>query len=142
MLRCTHDCHNPTPGKQSVSLAKVSLRRRFRRTSLRNQGQILLTIGKVHFGRARVKVSFVNNQGMTAFLTGYAYEAIAGKSIKAGQTKEAADDPANEDFGPGASLNSPVPDKPQPISLGMQALGAQGVPVWRRKENESVVQGN
>jgi hypothetical protein len=98
--------------------------------------------GKVHFGWVRVKVSFVSFQGMTASLTGYAYETIVGKAIKAGQTKEAADDPANEDFGPNASLSSPIPDKPQPVSLGMLALGAQGVPLWRRKENESVLQSN
>jgi hypothetical protein len=94
--------------------------------------------GKVHYGWARLGNihSFIGKASAT--LTGYAYETIPGKSIKAGQTKE-ADDPTN-DFSPGASLTSPFPDTPQPASLGMLARGAQGVPLWRRKE--SALQGN
>ena len=90
--------------------------------------------GRTHYGWARLTVQF-DLPHLKATLTGYAYETIAGKSIKAGQTKEAADDPTNEDFGPGASLTNPIPDTPQPASLGMLALGAQGVPLWRRKES-------
>jgi len=44
------------------------------------------------------------------------------------------------DPGSGAFLTSPIPDTPHPASLGMLALGAQGVPLWRRKE--SALQGN
>jgi hypothetical protein len=95
--------------------------------------------GRTHYGWARLNVYVSAKEGFSqATLTGYAYETIAGKSIIAGQTKGAADDSTNDDFGPGASLTSPVPDKP--ASLGMLALGAQGVPIWRRKE--SVLQGN
>jgi hypothetical protein len=43
--------------------------------------------GKTHFGWARFK----NSSAWGATLTGYAYETTPGKSIKAGQTKEAAD---------------------------------------------------
>jgi hypothetical protein len=86
--------------------------------------------GKKHFGWARLK----NSSGQGATLTGYAYETIAGKSIIARQTKEAAD-PTNDNLSSGASLTSPIPDKSQPASLGMLALGAQGVPLWRRKES-------
>jgi hypothetical protein len=91
--------------------------------------------GKTHYGWARLSVgpAFIN-------LTGCAYETIPGKSIKAGQKKEAADDFTNEDLGPGASLTSPIPDKPRPASLGILALGSQGVPLWRRKE--SALEGN
>jgi hypothetical protein len=89
--------------------------------------------GKTHYGWARLSVQ-VGYVYIKALVTGYAYETIAGKSIKAGQTKE-ADNPTNEDFGPSASLTSPIPDAPQPASLGMLALGAQGVPLWRRKES-------
>jgi hypothetical protein len=32
-------------------------------------------------------------------------------------------------------LTNPIPDIPQPASLGILALGAQGVPLWRRKES-------
>jgi hypothetical protein len=99
--------------------------------------------GRTHYGWARLNVQlhqdgtceFRDSCYFSALLTGYAYETIPGKSIIAGQTKGAADDPTNEDFGSGASLTSPIPDKPQPSSLAMPTLGAQGVPLWRRKES-------
>ena len=90
--------------------------------------------GKTHFGWARVKLS-IDSISITATLTGYAYETIPGEAIKAGQKKEAADDPTNDDSSSGASLIDPIPDTPQPVSLGMLALGAQGVPLWQRKES-------
>jgi hypothetical protein len=83
---------------------------------------------RTHYGWAKLTVG----AGNYANLTGYAYETIVGKSIKAGQTREADD---NENFGPGASLTNPIPNTPQPASLGMVALGARGVPPWRRKES-------
>ena len=102
--------------------------------------------GKTHYGWARLTVQALGEAFIKATLTGYAYETIPGKSIKAGQTKESDDFTVNpdssnhDDFGLGVSLNSPAADLPQPASLGMLALGAQGVPLWRRKE--SVLQGN
>jgi len=93
---------------------------------------------RTHYGWARLSVHWEGRQYQTVFavtLTGYAYETIAGKSIKAGQTKEAAEEPTNEDFGSGASLTVPLPDNTQPASLGMLAFGAQGVPLWRRKRS-------
>jgi len=56
--------------------------------------------------------------------------------INAGKTHGTADEWNKEDFSPDASLTSPIPDMPQPASLGMLALGTQGVPLWRRKESE------
>jgi hypothetical protein len=88
--------------------------------------------GKTHFGWARVKFSRGQHFSITAIVTGYAYETIPEKAIIAGQTK-GPDDPIN-DFSPNASLTSPIPDRPQPASLGALALGAQGIP-WRRKES-------
>jgi hypothetical protein len=101
--------------------------------------------GETHYGWARLSVHIVKRKkgihgGIAATLTGYAYETIAGKSIEAGQTKEAADDPTNEDFGPGASLINPIPDTPQPASLGLLAMGAPGLSIWLRKE--SALQGS
>jgi hypothetical protein len=100
--------------------------------------------GKTHYGWARLNA---NSQSLSVVLTGYAYETIPGKSIKAGQTHGRADDPTNapdfanpDDPGPGAFLTNPVPDNSQPASLGMLALGAQGVALWRQKENEWVLQ--
>jgi hypothetical protein len=84
--------------------------------------------GKLHYGWARLNTSAGWTFGVT--LTGYAYETIPGKAIKAGQKVESGE----EDFGPGASLANPVLDATQPASLGMLALGAQGVPLWRREE--------
>jgi hypothetical protein len=94
--------------------------------------------GKPHYGWARLTVHFFHYGGihfLDATITGYAYETIPGKSIKAGQTKGPADDRDKEDFGPSAALTSRTPDEPQPASLSILALGAQGVPLRRRKES-------
>jgi hypothetical protein len=90
--------------------------------------------GRTHYGWARLTVPgpYII---LYAKLTGYAYETIAGKAIKAGQKKEVQDDPTKEDLGPAASLTNPIPDAPQLASLGMLALGAEGVPLWRRRES-------
>jgi len=89
--------------------------------------------GKRHYGWARLSVQ-AKGVIFTATLTGYAYETTAGKSIKAGQTKGAADEWDEEGFGAGTSVMRPI-DPPQPAALGMLALGAQGVPpLLRRKE--------
>jgi hypothetical protein len=53
----------------------------------------------------------------------------------AGKTHGLVDGWNKEDFGPGASLTGPIPDTLLPASLGMLALGAQGLPLWRRKES-------
>jgi hypothetical protein len=96
---------------------------------------------KTRFGWARISVS-VGPCGLCARLTGYAYESIPGKSIVAGKTHGPSDDPTNDpdsanpdEPGSGASVVSPIIDTPQPASLGILALGAQGVPLWRRKES-------
>ncbi len=77
-------------------------------------------------------------------LTGYAYETTPNKPIITGKTKgpdnASMKDP--NDIGPGASVTRPTPDQRQPCTLGMLAFGAQGVALWRRKQNESAVQGN
>jgi hypothetical protein len=91
--------------------------------------------GKTHYGWARLSVSPFSIQ-----LTGYAYETIAGKAIRAGQKKEAADESGEEDLGPGSSLNSPLPNGPQPATLGALAMGAPGLLIWRRKESVAVMQ--
>jgi hypothetical protein len=91
--------------------------------------------GKSHFGWARLIIT-VGVDGMVATLTSYAYETIANKPIKAGQKKETTDDLTTyEDPGRGASLTGPIPDTPRTTSLGVLALGAQGLPAWRRKDS-------
>jgi hypothetical protein len=87
--------------------------------------------GKAHFGWARVDVSFTARHSIDAVLTGYAYETIPGKSIVAGATK-----------GPSEIHNSD--EQPKPVAfpapthksapLGLLAIGAPGLSVWRREE--------
>lgn len=76
--------------------------------------------GKDHYGWARFSMvkAFACNGGpaVSATLTGYAYETVAGRSIKAGQTKESSEFTFH------------------PASLGILALGAQAIPLQQRKE--------
>ena len=72
-----------------------------------------------------------NGFKLTAMLTGFAYETLAGKSIKAGQEKGVAD----EDFGSDVSLTSPISDTPEPVTLGALAMGSPGLSIWRREES-------
>jgi hypothetical protein len=84
--------------------------------------------GKIHFGWARLDVIISRPATIQATLTGYAYETIPGKAIIAGATK-GPDDPE-----PTASLNAPASE---PATLGMLALGAPGLSIWRRRESVS-----
>jgi hypothetical protein len=88
--------------------------------------------GKIHYGWARLNVT-VGGSKITATLTGYAYETIPNKPIIAGSTK-GPDQWDAEGIDTGASLTNPIRDTAQSASLGTLALGALGVPLWRRKE--------
>jgi hypothetical protein len=79
--------------------------------------------GRTHYGWARLIVTRKLLEGFTATLTGYAYETIPKKSIKAGQTKGPDEDSAEE-----SSVT------PKPATLGALALGAPGLTIWRREE--------
>jgi hypothetical protein len=99
--------------------------------------------GKVHFGWARLSVTCALHSKSSGVLTGYAYETVPNRPIRAGQTSRGEDPvsyPGSAD-GSGfiSSLTNPTPDIPNPASLGMIALGAQGVPLWRRKETQEVI---
>jgi hypothetical protein len=95
--------------------------------------------GKIHYGWARLSVS-IPKKGclIVATLTGYAYETIAGKPIRAGQTGSAPDqstaslNPAKVSL-PNPSADS-IPAVLKPARLGMLALGAQAIPFWRRTQ--------
>jgi hypothetical protein len=76
--------------------------------------------GEIHYGWAHVVLTSTG-----PVLRGYAYEDVAGQSIEAGATKEAQEADASY---------APVLPAPQPASLGMLALGAPGIAVWRRPE--------
>jgi len=100
--------------------------------------------GKTHYGWARLTVRGTPHSKIFATLTGYAYETIPNKPITAGKTKGTDDPTSNPDFASSddprhaASLTNPLPERTRPAALGMLALGAQGVPLWRRKETQEV----
>jgi len=82
--------------------------------------------GKVHYGWARFSVQVSNRSSITATLTGYAYETIPGKPIRAGQTNSAGQT--------GAPKPAPVAHRiqaPQSRTLGLLATGAPGLSIWR-----------
>jgi hypothetical protein len=83
-----------------------------------------------HFGWARVTVTTTATHGFSAVLTGYAYETIPGKAIRAGAISDAAEV---------AMELAPVSIEPQDAdrraSLGMLSLGAMGLNLWRREDS-------
>lgn len=84
--------------------------------------------GHVYYGWAGFSVVFDN--GDTAVLTAYAYETEPNTPIYAGQTSDARTEshllPSNH--GAVGTANR------QPATLGLLALGAPGLDVWRRKD--------
>jgi hypothetical protein len=90
-------------------------------------GLKFLINGQVHYGWARLTVTGTGFGGYTAVLTGYAYETIPNRGIPAGLQSGPE---AQGTFGP-AELSNPVSQAP---SLGMLARGADGLALWRRKE--------
>ncbi len=67
-----------------------------RRPRNRYLGVKFLISGQTHYGWIRLTV-ITEPRGMSATITGYAYETIANKPIKAGQTSEAAAESAGAD---------------------------------------------
>jgi hypothetical protein len=85
--------------------------------------------GKTHYGWARLSVQ-VNKTLVTSTLTGYAYETVANRPIIAGKTK-GPDEIAGLEATTSASFGPPTRE---PAALGLLALGAPGVSIWRREE--------
>jgi len=81
--------------------------------------------GEIHFGWARLSVH-VNSLAVNAFLTGYAYETVAGQAIVAGQTTDVVADVFSK---PEVEAAAATP----PAMLGMLAWGAPGLAIWRRE---------
>lgn len=100
-----------------------------------------------HYGWARLTLSTAGVNGYTHFtatLTGYAYETIPGKSIRAGQTKETddvvrmnSDMRSTNPIGSSSIVRNMVTPKKAAdgASLGLLALGAEGMSIWRREES-------
>jgi hypothetical protein len=70
--------------------------------------------GKTHYGWARLNVTYGVGTGLSATLTGYAYETVPGKAIVAGATKGPDDERAS------STLDQPIRE----ATLGRLALGA------------------
>jgi hypothetical protein len=82
-------------------------------------GLKFLIDGEFHYGWAQLTVDKKVNH---IVLTGYAYETVPNKHLKAGQTSESVDEAQTygKGFGP---------------SIGMLALGADGIALWRREDS-------
>jgi hypothetical protein len=95
-------------------------------------GLKFLIKGKIHFGWARLNVSCSTKLFKVAgVLTGYAYETVPNKAIITGKTTE-LDDTGN------VAPPSPTPTAAHaPTSkhatLGLLAMGAPGLSIWRRE---------
>jgi hypothetical protein len=86
--------------------------------------------GQTHYGWIRVTVTTSTDPkgpAMSAKITGYAYETVANKAIKAGTAATAQK--------PTAELQTPTNIRNQSgPSLGMLAAGANALPMWRREK--------
>jgi hypothetical protein len=86
-------------------------------------GVKFLIDGATHYGWVRLTVT-TEPRGVAATITAYAYETTANKRILAGiQAKDSANTP-----------DEPKAESSGRPSLGMLALGANGLPLWRRDE--------
>ncbi len=83
--------------------------------------------GQTHYGWIRMTVNTDFPAGMTATITAYAYETVANKAIKAGSTKSTAENVAKV---------TQTLTKPAGASLGMLALGFDGLQLWRREQTK------
>jgi hypothetical protein len=83
--------------------------------------------GEIHYGWARLSMLNFNEGEMKAGISSFAYETQPNKAIRAGQLQ---DDPATS-----SKLNSvSVTPEASSDSLGVLALGATGISLWRREQ--------
>jgi hypothetical protein len=86
--------------------------------------------GKIHYGWARLNVTN-GHGGFSGTITGYAYETTANKAIITGKTHE----PDDRQQSASASL---AVHSEEPTVLGVLALGAPGLSIWRREEKVGI----
>jgi hypothetical protein len=84
-------------------------------------GVKFLIHGAVHYGWIRLTVNFLDRGLRSATITAYAYETVANKTIVAGHVQSSASQ----------SSAQQLPNRDE-LSLGMLALGADGLTLWRR----------
>lgn len=100
-----------------------------------------------HFGWARLSVIFHAGPDVRTWwvhLTGFAYETVVNKPIRAGQFQDDDGDALARpqstspgDATPTSVVRKPVSGHLQFAILGALALGSDGIPLWRREESES-----
>ena len=90
--------------------------------------------GQTHYGWVRLSVLVLANFQIIATLTGYAYETVANQPMVAGKTEGGETNPVPSKSGGTASHASVREADAQPAMLGMLALGAPGLELWRRSE--------
>jgi len=94
--------------------------------------------GETHYGWARLTVKFhgglPKNRTWVAYLTGYAYETIAGKPIIAGKTASNGNEDEEQS---NASFQTKPLEAIHFAALGKLALGANGLELWRKERLES-----
>ena len=91
-------------------------------------GVRFLISGQTHYGWIRLTVTTAAHEPISATITAYAYETVANKRILAGES--------------GASTSAATVEnkmeQPAQASLGMLALGTNGLALWRREEVSAV----
>lgn len=81
--------------------------------------------GEMHYGWIRVTVNVAKVNGVSGTVTAYAYETVPNKKITVGSSTGTASSPATK---------AAVKEK---ASLGLLALGAEGLDIWRLSESSS-----
>jgi hypothetical protein len=90
--------------------------------------------GQTHYGWVRLSVLVLANFQVIATVKGYAYETVANQPIVAGKTEGGQIDPVpSRSGGTGSHASLGGTDGP-PAMLGMLALGAPGLDLWRRSD--------
>jgi hypothetical protein len=84
-------------------------------------GVKFLVDNEIHYGWIRISVT-TNKAVFSTTMTGYAYETVANKPILAGATKESDEEKSS------AAVETPASEPP---TLGVLALGAPGLSIWR-----------
>ena len=107
----------------------------FANTKDRFLGFRFLLQGKMHYGWARFRVVSVGLNGskpvIKATLTGYAYETIPNHPLVTGDEGN----PSHSELTP--SLVPEIDKQQSNAGLGVLALGASGLPIWRRDDDSA-----
>ncbi len=114
-------------GGQSISsTSQYSLAGQWGNKGPRYLGVKFLINGQMHYGWIRMSVTRPNHQptSLNGTITEFAYETTANKAITAGATKA--------DMVPAAKSDT-VEEEFKGAPLGILALGAEGIPMWRRE---------